>query len=82
MDELLSTVKKTEVALQNRRTTRRAASGGISDGDKVKLQLFLDYQEYSRHVEELGIDPATIDGIAQLESLTEEGNQLKTQNGL
>jgi hypothetical protein len=40
MEELIDTVKKTEVALQNRRTTRRAASGGISDGDKVKLQLF------------------------------------------
>lgn len=82
VDELLSTVKKTEVALQNRRTTRRATSGGISDGDKVKLQLFLDYLEYSAHVEALGVDPTTIAGIAQLESLTEEGSQLKAQNGL
>ncbi len=82
VDELLSTVKKTEVALQNRRTTRRAASGGISDGDKVKLQLFLDYQEYSRHVEELGVDPTTVAGIAQLKSLTTEGSQLHAPNGM
>lgn len=81
VDDLLSTVKKTEVALQNRRTTRRAASGGISDGDKVKLQLFLDYQEFSRHVEELGIDPSTIPGLSNLESLTTEGSQLHSQNG-
>jgi hypothetical protein len=75
MEELIDTVKKTEVALQNRRATRRAASGGVSDGDKVKLQLFLDYQQYSRHVQELGVDPTTIPGIAKLESLTTEGSQ-------
>lgn len=77
MEELIDTVKKTEVALQNRRATRRAASGGISDADKVKLQLFLDYQQYSRHVDELGLDPTTIPGIAKLESLTTEGSQLQ-----
>ena len=79
MEELIDTVKKTEVALQNRRATRRAASGGTSDADKVKLQLFLDYQEYSRQVEELGVDPSTLPGISKLESLTIEGSQL--QNG-
>ena len=81
MEELISTVKKTDVALQNRRTTRRAASGGISDGDKVKLQLYLDYKQYSRHVQELGVNPSEIPGIAKLESLTLEGSQLQSQNG-
>ncbi|KAL3913713.1 MAG: hypothetical protein SGARI_000516, partial [Bacillariaceae sp.] len=46
VEELIATVQRTEVALQNRRA-RRAASGGISDGDKVKLQLYLDFQAYS-----------------------------------
>jgi hypothetical protein len=77
MEELIDTVKKTEVALQNRRTTRRAASGGISDGDKVKLQLFLDYQAYARHVQELGVDLASIPGIAKLGLLTSEGGQIQ-----
>lgn len=78
MEELIDTVKKTEVALQNRRTTRRAASGGISDGDKVKLQLFLDYQAYAQHVKDLGVDPASIPGIAKLGLLTAEGGQIQT----
>jgi conserved oligomeric Golgi complex subunit 2 len=77
MEELIDTVKKTEVALQNRRTTRRAASGGISDGDKVKLQLFLDYEAYARHVHELGVDPASIPGIAKLGLLTAEGSRIQ-----
>jgi len=81
VDELLETVKKTEVALQNRRTTRRAVSGGISDGEKVKLQLFLDYKAYSQHIQDLGIDPASIPGIAKLQSLTLEGGQIGDQNG-
>ena len=79
MEELIDTVKKTEVALQNRRTTRRAASGStISDGDKVKLQLFLDYQAYVQYVHELGVDSASIPGIAKLGELTSEGGQIQT----
>ena len=75
VEELIATVQKTEVALQNRRATRRAATGGMSDGDKVKLQLYLDYQQYSQHVVELGVDLSTIVGLAQLETLTAEGSQ-------
>jgi hypothetical protein len=78
VEELITTVQRTEVALQNRRA-RRAASGGMSDGDKVKLQLYLDYQDFSRHVQELGIDPSTVEGISKLQSLTVEAAQ--AQNG-
>ena len=75
VEELIATVQKIEVALQNRRATRRAATGGMSDGDKVKLQLYLDYQQYSQHVAELGVDLSTIVGLAKLETLTAEGSQ-------
>jgi hypothetical protein len=78
VQELIETVKRTEVALQSRRT-RRAASGGISDGDKVKLQLYLDFQEFSRSVQEVGIDLSSCPGIAKLQSLTIEGEQLQQQ---
>lgn len=80
MEELIDTVKKTEVALQNRRATRKAVSGGISDGDKVKLQLFLDYQAYERHVQDLGVDVASIPGVEKLKTLTTEGCQIQAQN--
>jgi conserved oligomeric Golgi complex subunit 2 len=76
VEELISTVQKTEVALQNRRA-RRAASGGVSDGDKVKLQLYLDFQAFCRDVQELGVDPSTIGGIAKLRTLTEDAQKLQ-----
>ena len=77
----LTTVQRTEVALQSRRA-RRAASGGISDGDKVKLQLYLDFQEFCRQMEELGVDSSSVEAISRLKLLTEEaGSLMKTQNG-
>ena len=81
VEELITTVQRTEVALQNRRA-RRAASGGVSDGDKVKLQLYLDFKEFSRNVEEVGVDLSSIAGIAQLKTLTGEAEQFQQkQNG-
>ena len=81
VEELLTTVQRTEVALQSRRA-RRAASGGISDGDKVKLQLYLDFQEFCRQMEELGVDSSSVEAISRLKLLTEEaGSLMKTQNG-
>jgi len=76
VEELIDTVQKTEVALQNRRA-RRAVSGGMSDGDKVKLQLYLDCQEFARNVQEVGVDLASVEGIAKLQSLTREADQLQ-----
>jgi len=79
VEDLLSTVQRTEAALQNRRS-RRAASGGVSDGDKVKLQLYLDYKEFLQHVEGLGIDANLCDGMGRLQKLTEEGASMLSSN--
>jgi hypothetical protein len=76
VEELIDTVQKTEVALQNRRA-RRAVSGGMSDGDKVKLQLYLDCQEFARNVQEVGVDLASVEGVTKLQSLTREADQLQ-----
>ena len=54
MEELIATVTRKEVALKNRKT-RRSIAGGISDGEKVKLQLFLDYMEFSNMAESIGV---------------------------
>lgn len=85
--ELLTTVERTENALRTRRAaTRRQTSGStLSDGEKVKLQVYLDYQAYRQSVIEAGIDPATVIGLSQLEELTQEGVELQqrvTSNGL
>jgi hypothetical protein len=80
VEELITTVQRTEVALQSRRA-RRATSGGMSDGDKVKLQLYLDFQDYSRHLQELGVDLSSVEAIGKLQILTGEAEPLQKENG-
>jgi hypothetical protein len=79
VEELIATVQRTEAALQSRRT-RRTSAGGMSDGEKVKLQLYLDCLTFSQSVLEVGVDPATVIGLSKLRDLTAEGEQLR-QNG-
>ena len=86
VEELISTVARTEVALQrqntrNRRAARISAAVGMSDGEKVKLQLYLDYLTFVSSVEEAGINPKTVRGIAKLEELTKEGETLNKGKG-
>jgi len=71
VEELLTTVARTEVTLQSRRA-RRATSGGMSDGDKVKLQVYLDCEEFCKQIESVGVNPASISGVEKLKSLTAE----------
>lgn len=81
VEELIATVQRTEVALKNRKA-RRMASGGaalMSDGEKVKLQLFLDFQTFARHVKDVGVEPATVIGLSKLKELTLEGEKLLLQ---
>jgi hypothetical protein len=77
--ELLTTVERTENALRTRRTAvRRQTSGSsLSDGEKVKLQVFLDYQAFRQSVSQVGIDPTAIFGLSKLEELTSAGGELQ-----
>ncbi|KAL7580837.1 hypothetical protein ACA910_001110 [Epithemia clementina (nom. ined.)] len=78
VDELLTTVQRTEVALKNRKA-RRIAAGGMSDGEKLKLQLYLDYKCFSQSVRDVGVDPATVIGLSKLKELTAEGEALQSR---
>jgi conserved oligomeric Golgi complex subunit 2 len=82
VDELITTVQRTEVALKNRKA-KRTAVGGMSDGEKVKLQLFLDYKAFSEYVREVGVDPYVVKGVDMLKQLTIEAETLleSQQNG-
>ncbi|CAB9508072.1 Golgi complex subunit 2 [Seminavis robusta] len=82
VDELIQTVARTEVALKNRKA-KRAAVGGMSDGEKVKLQLFLDYKAFTEHVREVGVDPTIVKGVDKLKQLTVEAEALleRQRNG-
>jgi hypothetical protein len=78
VEELIATVKRTEDALKGR-ATRRTMAGGMSDGEKVKLQLFLDHREFKKHVEDLLGDAhelTWIEGLVKLGQLTEEAEEL------
>mmetsp|Transcript_4974 Transcript_4974/g.8566 ORF Transcript_4974/g.8566 Transcript_4974/m.8566 type:complete len:225 (+) Transcript_4974:1732-2406(+) len=76
VEELIATVKRTEEALKSRKT-RRMMAGGMSDGEKVKLQLYLDHREFKSHVVEgLGVDAEGIGGLVKLGELTEEAESL------
>lgn len=77
--ELLNTVERTENALRTRRTGQRrpASASTLSDGEKVKLQVYLDYQTFRESVRQVGVDPATVIGISQLEELTIAGVELQ-----
>ena len=78
VEELIATVKRTEEALKSRKT-RRMMAGGMSDGEKVKLQLYLDHREFKSHVEDLGVDADGIMGLVKLGQLTEEAESLYLQ---
>ena len=82
VEELIATVERTELALNSRRA-RRTAAGGMRDGEKVKLQLYLDYKTYAQTVQEVGVDPASVIGLSKLEKATADGEDLlnKTENG-
>lgn len=74
VSELIETVQRTEEALKNRKA-RRTAAGGMSDGEKVKLQLLLDQREFSSNVIEIGI-PTDIEYVQKLIGLTKSAETL------
>ena len=75
VSELTETVQRTEEALKNRKT-RRTIAGGMSDGEKVKLQLLLDQREFCSNVQEIGVDIESIEYVKKLISLTESAEAL------
>jgi hypothetical protein len=78
VEELIATVQRTEVALQSRRA-RKTIAGGMSDGEKAKLQLYLDYKEFVKSVQAVGVDPLLVDGVSKLRTLTQDAEN--RQNG-
>mmetsp|Transcript_24321 Transcript_24321/g.36236 ORF Transcript_24321/g.36236 Transcript_24321/m.36236 type:complete len:892 (-) Transcript_24321:125-2800(-) len=75
VSELTETVQRTEEALKNRKA-RRTSAGGMSDGEKVKLQLLLDQREFVGHVTDVGVEAESIEYVKKLISLTESAKSL------
>ena len=51
----------------------------MSDGDKVKLQLYLDHREFASNVASLGIQLDSVPGLVKLKTLTEAGLSIYAQ---
>ncbi len=79
VSELTETVQRTEEALKNRKA-RRTAAGGMSDGEKVKLQLLLDQREFSSNVAEIGISMESVKHVQTLITLTKSAETLLQNN--
>lgn len=69
VEKLIVTVKQTEEALRKRKA-RKANAGGMTDGEKVMLQLHLDAHEFKMRADEVGIDAGAIEGVQKLKTLT------------
>lgn len=82
VSELIETVQRTEEALKNRKTRMNrggmsvGGSGRLTDGEKVKLQLYLDREEFVRCVEEVGVNPEDVEGVLELRRLTDSAEGL------
>ena len=65
---MLSAVRRTEDSLKRLKRGAAAgraggegsAGGGLTDGDKIRMQLELDVVELNRQVEALGVEGVTI----------------------
>ena len=55
---------------------RAVAAAVLSDGEKVKLQLYLDCQAFSESARAVGVEPASVIGLSKLGELTAEGEKL------
>ena len=78
VEDLIATVKRTEEALKSRKT-RKMMAGGMSDGEKVKLQLLLDYRQFKTDVDELDLETDSIEGLVKLNQLTLEAESLLSE---
>lgn len=73
-DELVTMARKTESSLQRIRQGAQRRTGGssdvsdnnVTDTDKIRMQLFLDIQEYGRNLAALGVEAANIPAYRSL----------------
>ncbi|KAM5235584.1 conserved oligomeric Golgi complex subunit 2 [Ctenodactylus gundi] len=76
VSDVLSSVRKMEESLKRLKQARRAPaaspagpSGGMSDDDKIRLQLALDAEYLGEQIQKLGLHPSHVQGFAALTEL-------------
>lgn len=86
MNDVLTSVQKTEESLRRLKNLREksgatqqgnASATGISDDDKIRLQLHVDICAWCDEIENLGIDRHSVDKLIELIQLVEESTKIK-----
>lgn len=90
MSDVLTSVQKTEESLRRLKNLREKSgstqqgnsqsSSGISDDDKIRLQLHVDICAWCDEIEKLRIDRNSVDKLAELIQLVEESTKIKVTN--
>lgn len=84
--DVLTSVQKTEESLRRLKNLREksgaaqqgsAPSTGMSDDDKIRLQLHVDICAWCDEIEKLGIERNAIDHLNDLVQLVEESTKIK-----
>lgn len=84
---MLTSVQKTEESLRRLKNLRagtvqqgNTSSTGISDDDKIRLQLHVDICAWCDEIEKFGINRSAIDQLTDLIHLVEESTKIKVMD--
>lgn len=88
MNDVLTSVQKTEESLRRLKTLRDKStnpqaltsdkSGGISDDDKIRVQLFVDVLHWAKQIESFGLARNQIDKLEELLQLVNAFSKINT----
>lgn len=82
VDEVLTSVQKTEESLRRLKTLREKSTAqtqmgsdktpSITDDDKIRAQFYVDVGHWSKRIEEMGVPKNTVDRLPELLSLVNQ----------
>lgn len=86
MNDVLTSVQKTEESLRRLKNLREKSgsasqgntpASGMSDDDKIRLQLHVDICTWCEEIEKLGIERKAINKLNELIKMVEECTKIK-----
>lgn len=86
VSDVLTSVQKTEESLRRLKNLREksgsaqqgsSATPGMSDDDKIRLQLHVDICAWCDEIEKLGVNRSTVDKLNELIQLVQESTKIK-----
>lgn len=89
MSDVLTSVQKTEESLRRLKNLREksgsaqqgtTSASGMSDDDKIRLQLNVDIYAWCDEIEKMGIHRNSIDKLPELIQLVEESTKIKVSD--